>query len=327
MSLHDDCSLHNREENWQAFLAQQVQPVWQQYVEEFVVKTQDNIELHGVTIHHPQAVRNVVLIPGRVETYKKYQEVCFDLFQQGCNIFSIDHRGQGFSQRLLSDPEKGYVRDFADYAKDLHFALQHTGFIENKLPTACIAHSMGSAIALNWIEQYQPQLDKLVLCAPMLGINAGPLPQSCALSVASLADFLGRKLFSEVPYFIGQQPYNRPEFEGNVLSHSRVRFEYVQDMQAQCRLGGVTTSWLYQALKLIKRLPQIGQQLSCETLLLQAENDVVVSLMAQDKWCEQAGKVHDRVNKRIVKGAKHEILMEKDEIRAPIMQEILYFIR
>lgn len=55
----------------------------------------------------------------RIESYVKYAELAYDLFHLGFDIFIIDHRGQGRSGRMLSDPHRGHVDHFNDYVEDL----------------------------------------------------------------------------------------------------------------------------------------------------------------------------------------------------------------
>ena len=319
--------LTEREVNWQGFIAQEITPFWQRYHQAIELTTMDGLTQYCATFLHPEAKRNIILLPGRVETYLKYQEVIYDLFNTQANVFVIDHRGQGQSQRMLEDAEKGYVAHFNHYAEDLEKALAYTRFLDNNLPNSVVAHSMGSAIALNWLHLYQPKIKKLVLCAPMLGINAGLLPQKTAFYIASVVDCLNRIFRSEPGYFFGQVPYHRPDFADNVLTGSKMRFEYGQDIQAQYKLGGVTTTWLKEALRLINRLPSQSRFLSCDVLLLQAEKDVVVSLPAQDKWHEYASEFDKNAIKRLVKNARHEILMESDDIRAEVITQIRHFLQ
>ncbi|WP_017443892.1 alpha/beta fold hydrolase [Gayadomonas joobiniege] len=319
--------LSEREASWQAFIARFIRPFWQSYAHEFVVQADPKVDLHCLEMHHPSPKMNLIILPGRVESYLKYQEVCFDFFHQGCNIFSIDHRGQGQSSRLLKDPEKGHIDSFDTYAADLELALDQCGFLETNLPTHILAHSMGGAIALNWLYLYRHNIDKLVLSAPMLGINAGLLPQRSALAVARTMHNLSNKICPESPYFPGQAGYNKTLFELNPLTHSRARYEFSQQILQDHKLGGVTAGWLYEALKIIKLLPTISAELTLDILLLQAEKDLIVSLSAQDRWFDKVSQKNQGVSKRVIADAKHEILMEKDSIRAPVIEEITHFFK
>ena len=78
----------------------------------------------------PEGGPAVVISNGRTESMIKYQEVIYDLYNNGYQVFILDHRGQGFSGRepdLASDPsdEKwqiGDVENFDHYIDDLkHF--------------------------------------------------------------------------------------------------------------------------------------------------------------------------------------------------------------
>ncbi|WP_254555300.1 alpha/beta fold hydrolase, partial [Salmonella enterica] len=61
----------------------------------------------------------IVICPGRIESYVKYDELAYDLFHLGFDIFIIDPRGQGRSGRMLSDPHRGPVDHFHDSVVDL----------------------------------------------------------------------------------------------------------------------------------------------------------------------------------------------------------------
>src|SRR4051812_44355355 len=45
----------------------------------------------------------IVISTGRTESFIKYKELIWDLWQLGYSVFIHDHRGQGLSSRLLAD--------------------------------------------------------------------------------------------------------------------------------------------------------------------------------------------------------------------------------
>ena len=66
-----------------------------------------------------EEVGAIVISNGRTESMAGYPELIWDLHQQGYSVYILDHRGQGFSTRLLPDPQKSYVEKFEDYVDDL----------------------------------------------------------------------------------------------------------------------------------------------------------------------------------------------------------------
>ena len=71
--------------------------------------------------HRPEgAVRGTVLVlPGRAEFIEKYAETLTELQGWGFATAILDWRGQGGSQRLLPQRDRGYVLRVEDYLADL----------------------------------------------------------------------------------------------------------------------------------------------------------------------------------------------------------------
>ena len=79
----------------------------------------DRVPVRFVRFSQPAHDRVIVVCPGRIESYVKYAELAYDLFHSGFDVLIIDHRGQGRSGRMLSDPHRGHVANFSDYVDDL----------------------------------------------------------------------------------------------------------------------------------------------------------------------------------------------------------------
>jgi lysophospholipase len=92
----------------------------------------------------------VVVLGGRGEFIEKYAtEVVGELLGRGFEVFSMDWRGQGLSQRALAETEKGHIEDFAVYRDDLHrFLTVVVGASTDKSPVLLLAHSMGGLTTL-----------------------------------------------------------------------------------------------------------------------------------------------------------------------------------
>ncbi|MGL5949312.1 MAG: alpha/beta fold hydrolase, partial [Aeromonas sp.] len=96
-----------------------IQRFWQQTAQEGHLIATDGVKIAYAALRQSAPAPAILLVNGRVESYRKYQELAWDLWQQGYSLYLIDHRGQGRSDRLLSDPHKGYVAAFSDYVTDL----------------------------------------------------------------------------------------------------------------------------------------------------------------------------------------------------------------
>ena len=81
----------------------------------------------------PKPRGTIVLLHGRNEAIEKYFETIRDLTAMGFWVATFDWRGQGGSERLLSDPLKGYVRRFSDYELDLERFMEHVVLPDTRL--------------------------------------------------------------------------------------------------------------------------------------------------------------------------------------------------
>ena len=70
-------------------------------------QTSNNISIAYATNFKRPEKPFIVIVPGRSESYLKYQELAFDLDIQGYDSVIIDHRGQGLSARLTPNRFQG----------------------------------------------------------------------------------------------------------------------------------------------------------------------------------------------------------------------------
>ncbi|MEL7129482.1 MAG: alpha/beta hydrolase, partial [Pseudomonadota bacterium] len=120
---------------------------------------------------NPQSARGTAIVcPGRSEFIEKYFEVARDLQARGFAVVILDWPGQGLSDRLLSDHDKGHIDRFETFMGALKKGLEK---IEDRTPRpyVAVAHSMGGAIALAAIVQEFVKVEAAAFCAPMWGIK------------------------------------------------------------------------------------------------------------------------------------------------------------
>lgn len=281
-------------------------------------------------IHNKEVNSCIVIISGRSESYLKYQELSYDLFQQGYDIFLLDHRGQGLSERLLANPNKGYVADFTDYENDLSY------FIDNIVNQTCknkpyiLAHSMGSVIATRYMQQFPDKIQAAALSSPMIGFSSGPIPTFIAKGLIAFINTLNHWLSSEPWYFVGQSDYRAIDFNDNVLSHSKIRYQQVVNLYkstSEIQLGGVTVHWLDEGIKAQHKIFEQLDKLTTPIQVLQASEDTVIDNQAQNDFCQQLHQVQPRScptgQPVIIEGAYHELFIESDKMREQTLNEIL----
>lgn len=281
-------------------------------------------------IHGDEKQACIVIVSGRSETYLKYQELSYDLYLQGYDIFLLDHRGQGLSERLLTNPDKGYVTNFVDYEDDLSY------FIDNIVNAACqnkpylLAHSMGSVISTRYMQRFPNSIKAAVLSSPMMGFSSGPIPTFIAKGLISFSNTLNYWFSNEPWYFPGQNDYQAVPFSKNELTHSQIRYQYSVDLyqkNTKVQLGGVTIKWLHEGIKAQDEIFSQLEKLTTPILVLQASKDTVIDNSAQDNFCRQLHKRQPQScpsgKPKVINGAYHELFIESDEMREQVLQEIL----
>lgn len=309
---------------WPEWAANELKRFWGD-VSRHILTTADELNLHYITYEHPQSRGWVIISPGRIETYLKYQEIMLELAAQGYSLAVVDHRGQGFSDRISHHSQHGHVTHFDDFVRDfsdLMLALRPR--IGNQ-PCHLMAHSMGSAIASLYMANYPHPFKSAVLSAPMMGIQTRPWPQAIAQHLIRAGHWVNRVILGDKPrYFLGMKDYADIPFEKNRLTHSAGRYNWFCQMYKQCeeiRLGGPTVQWLIQSLEAMAELPEAAARIDIPVLLLQAENDKIVAPQPQHAFIKLTRHPASKLIK--MPASYHEILMETDAVRSVAMHHAM----
>lgn len=264
----------------------------------------------------------LVVLPGKSETYLKYAEFFYDLQDLNMSLYSMDHRGMGFSERILPDRLKMHVEHFDDYLQDVRTFLDTVVKAGQPERLFVLGHSTGSLIAALYLENYPEEFQAGVLSSPLFELNAGPAPGFALRALARLFDGPGR----HEQYSLGQKNIKRLPFEKNTISHSYPRWslweqEIIPNSEA-IQFGGVTNHWIRESLMAGHRAVRGAKQIKVPVLLLQAEQDSTTKARAQDRFCRRA----PLCRKVLMRGAGHEILIEEEDIRAAAIAHIKAFL-
>jgi len=264
----------------------------------------------------------ILFLTGRAEYYRKYEDLFKLLNDRGASVYTIDHRGQGHSDRMLEDRQVGHVEKFSHYIDDAQFFLKK--FVLKDKPDdseiVSLSHSMGGAVSILLGMRYA-YFDKMIFSSPMWGINTGKFGKRTAFFLSKVMCALGRG----DDYVFGTGPYSFDAFEKNILTHSRKRFnkqeKYLKD-NPDAVVGGPSFSWLYESLRLSQYLEKSNSTLNAKVLLLQAQKEKVVDNYAQDRIIKKFRNAH----KVSIENGFHELLNESEPILSEALSEIYSFL-
>ncbi|OAE48361.1 alpha/beta fold hydrolase [Agrobacterium tumefaciens] len=294
------------------------------------------VRIATMTFPRPDSSAGIVISIGYGESFIKYREVIYDLWHAGFQIYILDHRGQGFSDRLVfpdkaqqSDPsavkrvhDLGYVEHFEDYVADLKTFVDRAAKPRNRR-LFLLGHSMGGAIGSLYLQTYSSDFSGAVFTAPMHQPDLSPVP--------NMACWLFR-LGGPKNYVWGRGPFALSnDFDPfRSSTSSRVRYEMIKRGEAirhpEIQLGGPSFNWVYESCLAANRSVRNAGKITTNVLLIQAGEDRVVKAAAQRTFCRlMNANRRDSCRLKRLDGAKHELLIERDEFRKIVLDETINF--
>jgi lysophospholipase len=259
-----------------------------------------------------------LILNGQTEFIEKYFEVIDEFRGRGFSVVTFDWRGQGGSDRLLPERRKAHIEDFAAYDQDLDTVIR-----EAVKPLAAdgggkpiaVAHSMGGNVLLRRLHDVQGEFAAAILSAPMVGIAPRGVPWWL---VERIADRLNRNGPSQdFIWGMGKRDQLKLPFALQIVTSDANRYARNQALLAadpELRLNGPTWGWLGAALNSIALLEKPGYAEAIETRALVigagrdrvCDTEAIRTFAARMRHAEYVG----------IEGAQHELLMERDPLRA-----------
>lgn len=278
------------------------------------MRTEDGVRIRVGVFPCEQARGTVLLFPGRTEYVEKYGRTAADFTARGYGVLTIDWRGQGLADRLLSNDRIGHVNHFTDYQKDVDAALRAAAALDLPRPWHLLAHSMGGAIGLRAAMRGIP-VASTVFTGPMWGIQISALmrPAAWALSWGGAKVGLGHKIApgTKSDSYVVSEP-----FEDNTLTSDREMFDYMRAQvlaEPSLQLGGPSLRWLNEALADGRALAgRPSPDVPCLTFVGSNER-IVDTDRIRDRMAHWPGG-----RLELIAGGEHEVLMQGPEVRAHV---------
>lgn len=256
-----------------------------------------------------------ILLQGLSEFIEKYSEVIDELRGRGFVVATFDWRSQGGSQRCLADPCKIHVEDFAQYDADLAAFMEQVVEPLAEGPIIALAHSMGGHILLRALKSRPTLVRAAVLSAPMISMQTDGYSPRLARSICKLQTLLGHR----EDWVWGADSIDplTMSFDAQRVTRDPQRFARTQALlraAPELRTKGPSWGWLDASFRSISRMRQdgFGRTLTTPLLTFGAQSDRVV--VSADCRTLMQGLPNARYV--ALSDAEHEILMERDSIRA-----------
>ncbi len=258
-----------------------------------------------------EAKATIVMVHGFCEFFGKYHEVFRNFYEEGYNVFFLEQKGHGLSERRISRDYLVHVDDFGEYVEDLKCFMDQIVYPMTENDKHILyCHSMGGAVGTLFLERYPRYFSAAVLSSPMLKMRYAGVPEWQVKALDKLASLLhwGKR---PMP---GAAPFDpeKPDFENSAAS-SQARYEY-QFMnrvngQSSYTMNGGTYGWVNAATRATEELRKKAGIIKVPVLILQAGLDDWVDNAGQD---EVAGKMRHCELRHFPK-AKHEIYNGTEE--------------
>lgn len=279
--------------------------------------TKDGVRLRAGIWNAAEGItlRGVCLVlQGQTEFLEKYCEVIDELRIRGFKVAAFDWRGQGGSERALSDTRIAHIENFTQYDEDLRAFLDHIVKPISSAPPLALAHSMGAHILLRSLHDDPGKIAAAVLTAPMLRVSTRGQPEWLVPIITKLMMLFGKK--NDFVFGMEARDPLKQTFKDQLVTSDRVRFDRTQNLIAAnpgIRLCGPSWSWLTAAFASMARVVAQGfaEAIQTPVLIFGAGKDRIVQVAAVRDFA-----------KRLPHGtyvefeiAEHEILMENDIVR------------
>lgn len=279
---------------------------------------------YGYVMPKGEAKGVIVVLPGLSEFCEKYFETSRWALENNYGFFVLDWYGQGKSGRYLDNPHKRHSSGFEDDVADLRFWIEHhIKPVTGELPLAMLAMSMGANIGLHYLAMEPKTFDCAYFLAPMFGIKTMMrIPFSKAIS--KLADRFASNAY--VPGGGNWKEIMHPPTNISFLTRDKKRNPLHNKWllaDSGLQVGGVTFGWVYQAHLSCLAIDELDlENLDIPVKITAVQHEILVDNQRARVVCKRL----KNAKLGMIKDSYHEPLFEREEIRAPLLENFGRFL-
>ena len=270
----------------------------------------------------------VFFLNGHREFIEKYSETFKFLVEKGFNVITLDWRGWGLSDRPFpSRPKVQHISSAAEYQLDLDVVISLAKEKNLTTPWHLVAHSLGCLLGLRRLVLEPQCFSKYIFLSPLWGnMRSIPRPiQGLLVRYEKMLEFLWlTKITNQNPKKYEPYPLT-VDFKENTLTSDKKQFYRLQTLLKENTLlhsGAPTLGYLIAILKEINEL-NLTDLPNRKILVLLAEHERVTDNNAVIGFI----KNHHFINVEKIEKARHEILIEKEELRREALSIMHRFLK
>lgn len=223
------------------------------------------------------ATASVVIVHGLSEFTQKYYELAYYFLNSGYNVFLLDQRCHGFSERLTERIDLVHVDSFNDYVADLEKFIDNVVLHICNAPLYMYSHSMGGAVTTMYLSKNPNKIKKAVLSAPLFEPEVGRTPYP----IAQAGTYLKMVFAGKKSIFNPAQKFNPEATIKKSRDESPNRFMHnlnLRQNEEHYQSTPMTTGWVHNSLHIYSSFKKnkTAEKIKTPILLISASNDGVV---------------------------------------------------
>lgn len=293
----------------------------------YFVKHKDATRIRvGVFKTTKKHTKTIIICPGRSSFIEKNEIAAKTLDELGFNVYVIDWRGHGASDRLIQHAQKVFIKSYDQYVEDIIGTINSIS-PNKKMDLYLYGGSMGGHIVVRFLEKHpEKEIKAAILIAPMFNVQTQPFPKFIARVIAWLKTKTG--CGGSYCFGFGNFDPKRDIFEKNKNTHNRDVFEKQKKVtidNPNLVTGGPTFGWLHSTFE------SIDEVNNCERLK-KIRTPIFIANAEQDRFVDNGNnenieKCLQKVVSKLYADSYHHIMHEKPEIHQKLVHDIKIFLK